>query len=393
MSKGSTDRHPGVEIETDFSLALKRPEQAVSSDILFAFQGVLSRPWRKRKTMRIAILGLPQSGKKTLLELLTGRQASSSRKPDESVEGISLIRDSRVDDLSKMFEPQKTSFAENNYVLCPDVTEGSGKRSWLEAARRCELLCMVVRSFESDQVYHPAGSVDAARDRSLLDTELILADMVMIENRLNRIEKEKKGGQSAAQAIEEKALRKCLAALEEGQRPADLDLDQNEINAIASLGMVTLLPILWVYNVSEDELGNDFGAKTFAVSCQIEMEIAGIEDKLEAAEYLETLGLASSGLDRTNSAAYDALGLMSFYTVGKDEVKAWTIRKGSFAPVAGGKIHSDIERGFIRVEVIKFDDLISAGSEKAAKDQGKALLKGKDYIMEDGAVCHFLFNV
>jgi ribosome-binding ATPase len=343
--------------------------------------------------MRIAILGLPQAGKKTFLELLTGRPVPANRKAEEAVEGISLIGDPRVDGLSKLFEPQKTSFAENNYVLCPDLTEGGGKRPWMEAARRCDLLCLLVRGFDSEQVYHPAGSVDADRDRGSLEAELMLADMVMLENRLSRIEKEKKAGQSAAQQIEEKALLRCMAELEEGRLPSNLEFEEQEYTAIQSLGMMTLLPILWVYNVAEDGLEKNFGPATFTISCQIEKEITEIEDPEERSEYLATIGLSSLGKDRTNLAAYDALGQMSFYTVGKDEVKAWTVRKGSRAPRAGGKIHSDIERGFIRVEVIKYDDLIEAGSEKVVKDQGKMQLKGKEYVMEDGDICHFLFNV
>jgi len=174
-----------------------------------------------------------------------------------------------------------------------------------------------------------------------------------------------------------------------------LDLSGEELEAIRSLNLVTLMPILRIFNVDEDRVASAVpaGENVFVVSAQIEKEIMGMEDQAEREEYLKEMGLESSGLDRLNAAAYDALGLMSFYTMGKDEVRAWTIRKGTAAPAAGGKIHSDIERGFIRVEVIKYDDLVAAGSEAAVKAQGKALLKGKDYIMEDGDICHFRFNV
>jgi len=172
-------------------------------------------------------------------------------------------------------------------------------------------------------------------------------------------------------------------------------LSVEELSAICSLNLVTLMPVLWIYNVDEDRVAGSRGegGDVFLISALIEKEIMGIEDPVERDEYLKALNLDSSGLDRLNSAAYDALGLMSFYTMGKDEVRAWTIRKGTPAPAAGGKIHSDIERGFIRVEVIKYDDLVAAGSEAAAKSQGKAHLKGKDYVMEDGDICHFRFNV
>ncbi len=345
--------------------------------------------------MKIALLGLPQSGKKTLFSLLTGREVPEHGKEGESLEGVAPIRDPRVDVLSGIAKPEKTKYAENKVVLCPDMSEGTGKRDWLDAARRCDLLCLVVRDFASESVYHPSGSVDASRDRRSLETELLLADLELIEKRLERLAKEKKGGKTAAQAREEEVLLKCRDAVENEKGANSLGLNEEELSAICSLNLVTLMPILWIYNVDEDRVAGAAGegGNVFLISALIEKEIMGIEDPDERDEYLKALGLASSGLDRLNAAAYDALGLMSFYTMGKDEVRAWTIRKGTPAPAAGGKIHSDIERGFIRVEVIKYDDLVAAGTEAAAKAQGKAHLKGKDYVMEDGDICHFRFNV
>lgn len=345
--------------------------------------------------MKIALLGLPQSGKKTLFSLLTGREVSEHRDEGESLEGVAPIRDPRVDVLTEMAKPEKTKYAENKVVLCPDMSEGTGKREWLDAARRCDLLCLVVRDFSSESVYHPSGSVDAPRDRRALETELLLADLELIEKRLDRLAKEKKGGKTPAQEREEAVLLKSRDAVENERGANTLSLSEEELSAIRSLNLVTLMPILWIYNVDEDRVADavDGGENVFVVSALIEKEIMGIEDPEERDEYLKAMGLASSGLDRLNAAAYDALGLMSFYTMGKDEVRAWTIRKGTPAPAAGGKIHSDIERGFIRVEVIKYDDLVAAGSEAAVKAQGKASLKGKDYIMEDGDICHFRFNV
>jgi len=345
--------------------------------------------------MKIALLGLPQSGKKTLFSLMTGREVSEHRNEGESLEGVAPIRDPRVDVLAEMADPEKTKYAENKIVLCPDMSEGTGKREWLDAARRCDLLCLVVRDFASENVYHPSGSVDAARDRRTLETELLLADLELIEKRLERLAKEKRSGLTPGQQKEEEVLLTCRDAVENENRVSTLCFGEEELAAIRSLNLVTLMPILWILNVDEERVGTaePAGEDVFLISALIEKEIMGIEEPEERSEYLAALGLDSSGLDRLNAAAYDALGLMSFYTVGKDEVRAWTIRKGSPAPAAGGKIHSDIERGFIRVEVIKYDDLVAAGSEAAAKAQGKALLKGKDYIMEDGDICHFRFNV
>jgi hypothetical protein len=354
--------------------------------------------------MRIALLGLPQAGKRTLFTLLTGRIVPVTHKAHEELEGAAAVADPRVDRLAGMYRPRKTTYAENNFVLCPDVTEGGG-RDWYDAARACDLLCLVVRAFEAEHVYHPMGGVDPVRDLSLLRTELIIADLERVMNRILRIEKEKTRGPSAARDVEERGLRKVWEALDAGRCCDAVDLDADERKALQGFGLVTLRPALAVVNVSEEALGKEpaGGSGTpdasaqdgagFRVSALIEREIREINDPAERREFLASLGLETSGLDRLNAAAYDRLGLMSYYTVGPDEVRAWTIRKGSRAPEAGGRIHSDIERGFIRVEVIKYDDLLAAGSEKAVKEQGKAQLRGKDYVMEDGDICHFLFNV
>lgn len=343
--------------------------------------------------MKIALIGYSQAGKRTLFTLLTGREVSESRKPAESVEGLASIRDERVDALSGMYQPQRTVYAENQFVLCPDAVEGAGARTWLDAARRCDLVCLVLRAFESEQVYHPLGSVDASRDAENLESELLLADMEVIEKRLERLKKDERAGLRPEQKLEQQTLVKCMASLEEGTQLKEAALEEHELASVKSMELVTLIPVLRVFNVSEDAVAEQSDTDRVSVSCLIEKEIMAMDDLAERSEYLETIGLSSSGLDRVNSAAYEALGLMSFYTVGADECRAWTVSKGSLAPIAAGKIHSDIQRGFIRVEVMKFDDLIAAGSEQDAKSQGKVLTKGKDYIIEDGDICHFLFNV
>lgn len=360
--------------------------------------------------MRIALLGLPQSGKKTLFTLLTGRTVPLTRKPHEELEGTAPVADPRVDRLAAMYRPRKTTHAEIQVVLCPDVSEAGG-RDWYDAARGCDLLCLVARAFDAEHVYHPMGGVDAERDLDLLKTELVIADLERVMNRLLRIEKEKTRGPSPARDLEEKGLRKVWEALDAGRCCDAARLDSDERKALQGLGLVTLRPALAVLNVSEEAVGAAPAAATissssavpaeapaqnaerFVVSALIEREIREIADARERAEFLAALGLDAPGLDRLSAAAYDRLGLMSFYTVGPDEVRAWTVRKGALAPEAGGKIHSDIARGFIRVEVIKYEDLLAAGSEKAVKEQGKAQLRGKDYAMEDGDICHFLFNV
>ena len=343
--------------------------------------------------MKIAILGLAQTGKKTLFTLLTGRPVPAARKPEEALEGVAPIHDSRVDALSQLYQPKKTVYAENQFVLCPDMTDGSTSRHWVDAARRCDLLCLLIRAFDSPDVFHPSGSVDPERDRAMIEAELLLADMQLVETRLQRLAKEKKGGQTPDQALEEDILTRFNAVLEEEIFLSTVKLEPREEQVIRSLGLVTRTPRLYAYNVSEDAIGQDFGPDVFSLSCAIESDIATIDNQEERLEFMEAMGISQPSLERINAALYDALGLMSFYTSGKDECRAWTIRKGSTAPVAGGKIHSDIERGFIRVEVMKFDDLMAAGSEQGVKQAGKMQLNGKDYVIQDGDICHFLFNV
>ncbi|MBN2302481.1 MAG: redox-regulated ATPase YchF [Lentisphaerae bacterium] len=342
--------------------------------------------------MKISILGLASSGKKTLFSLLTQRSVPEGLKPDEPIEGCAMIKDEKVDVIAKFVQPAKITYAENRFVLCPDVNSDSNSRGWLDPARKCDLTCVLVREFYDENVYHPAGVVDAERDRQYMEAEILLADLELVEKRLDRLGKEKRAGQTPMQILEEKTLRKCTEALENEKRLSELGLETHELDTVRSLGLLSLKPILWVRNVDEKSLGENT-SKDVPVSCKIEREIMEIANAAERTEYLAELGVNASGIDRVNKAAYDALGLMSFYTMGKDEVRAWTIRKGSTAPIAAGKVHSDMERGFIRVEIIKYDDLVTYGSETAIKQHGKTLLKGKDYIIEDGDICSFLFNV
>jgi ribosome-binding ATPase len=343
--------------------------------------------------MRVALMGFAAAGKKTFFSLLTGRTIPPGLKEGEALEGIAPVRDPRVDVLTGLFKPEKFKYAETLVVLCPEVTAGTGKRAWVDAARRCDLLGLVVRAFTSAEVYHPAGSVDPERDRAALESELLLADLELIEKRLERLAKEKKAGLTSHQVQEEQTLQKIKMIIDREMRLVPVPLAPHEMEPIRSLELLILKPVLWIYNVDESGLAPAGPERWLKVSCRIEQEIMALDDPQERAAYLKDLGVSASGLDRLNQAAYDAMGLMSFYTVGPDEVRAWTIRKGTAAPAAAGKVHTDIERGFIRVEVIKYDDLVTAGSEAAAKAQGKVQVKGRDYIIADGDICHFRFNV
>jgi GTP-binding protein YchF len=346
--------------------------------------------------MKVALLGFPQAGKKTMFALLTGRVLQHPPKENEVVEGVAAVRDPRVDAIARILRRERIKYAELRLFLCPDVHLGVGQHSWLEAARRCDLLCLVVRQFRSAEVYHPEGSVDPERDRRSLEAELLLADLDLVEKRIERIGKDKKHGSiSNIQALEEQALLKCKQALENSLPLRSATLAQHETAALKNLNLLTLAPVLWAYNVDEADLGQTMALKAdeFRLSCRIEQEIMSIADDAERSEYLRSLGLEAPGIERLNQAAYDTMRLMSFYTMESDEVRAWTIRKGATAPEAAGKVHSDMERGFIRAEVIKYSDLVAAGSLEAVQKLGKANLKGKDYVIEDGDICRFRFNV
>jgi len=343
--------------------------------------------------MQVALLGLAQAGKKTLFSLLTGREVTGALKRGETIEGIARVRDPRVDVLAGMYRPEKTTYAENHFVLCPDIDVGSEARTWLDSARNCDLLCCVIRAFEAADVYHPDGSVDAARDRNAIRTELLLADMHMVETRLHNIAEDRRKYKTTKHDVQEQALHLCAGALENEKPLSTLEFPPAQEKAIRGMDLITRKPVVFVRNVSEDDIGATSGDGTVTISCAIEKEIAAIENESERGEFMAELGLDSPGLDRMNAAIYDALGLMSFYTVGEDECRAWTIRKGTAAPTAGGAIHSDIERGFIRVQVIKFDDLVAAGSEEAVKRNGRMQARGRDYVIEDGDLCDFLFSV
>jgi GTP-binding protein YchF len=346
--------------------------------------------------MKVGLLGLAQAGKKSFFTLLTNRHQQGPLKEGEAPEGVALIRDPRVEVLANIFKPERVKYAENIIVLCPDINPEDQKRLWLESARRCDLLCPLIRAFSSGEVYHPLGEINPGRDRDKLESEIIFADLEVIEKRLERISHEKKAGQTTQQVQEEKSLVKIKEIIEKEMRFCAPSLSKQEMDAIKSLSLLILKPVIWAYNVDEEKLRDQADQKNgvvFNISCRIEEEIMALENPEERALYLKELGVSSSGLDRLNQAAYDALGLMSFYTVVNDEVRAWTIHKGTAAPQAGGKVHTDIERGFIRVEIIKYNDLIAAGSEAAAKAHGKMQVKGRDYVIEDGDICHFRFNV
>lgn len=336
--------------------------------------------------MKIGLLGFPSSGRKTLFFILTSRQCK-----DESVQqGLSHIPDTRIDEIVHLVGANKKTYPQYTVILTHAVDNRDTKKLWVEPLRECDLLCVVLRMFESPEVYHPYGNVDPQRDQNALQDEIMLADLDTIEKRLNTLAKmENSGPLNSTNAMEKKALEICKSAVEARKQPL---LNQREFSAVTQLRLLMLKPIIWVYNTAEPEEAPP-DSNSVCIPCKLEAEVMSIADDAERKEYRGTLGLVPPGTEKLAYAARRALSLIVFYTFVHGEVRGWTIQKGTVAPVAAGKIHSDMERGFIKAEVLKYDDLKMAGSLKSAKEHGKIHLKGKDYIVEDGDICTFRFNV
>ena len=349
--------------------------------------------------MKIGIVGFPHAGKTTVFNALTGLHASVGGYGDPGKPNLGTIKvpDVRVDRLSAIFTPRKTTYAEVVFVDFPGAGERSGAvldPSTLVQMRDADALVQVVRGF-ADPV--TAAPPDAARDVQAFKSELVLADLAIIEKRRERLRKEK--GKEA----ENELLARCQAALEAETPLRGVALDANEERGLSGFGLLSRLPLLVVINVAEAEAASPMTERTrdrlaadavpgLVLCAQIEVEIAAL-DPADRAAFLADLGLAEAARDRFVQAAYALLDLISFLTSGEDEVRAWPIRRGTTAVKAAGKIHSDIERGFIRAEVVAFDDFIRFGSEAKCRDAGKLRLEGKEYFVQDGDIIHFRFNV
>jgi ribosome-binding ATPase len=361
--------------------------------------------------MKIAIIGLPNCGKTTVFNALTGGSAETAAFSSGKLEpnqATVKVPDSRLAVLSDMYEPKKLTPAEVQYVDVGGFA-GSQKNSaglspeLLGFIGTADAFLHVVRSFEDDTVPHPDISVDPARDLSSLDLELMFSDLSIIERRLHRLNKDvtRLTGTERDEAKKEKVVMDRLHAALEDEKPLrDLELTDEELKLIKGYQLLTLKPVLVVINSGEDQIAeSDLNlaydhkeSSVLSLSAKVEAELAQMDEE-EAREFLVDLGIKQPARDKVISASYSLLGLISFLTVGKDEVRAWTIRSKTAAPQAGGAVHSDIERGFIRAEVVTYDDLISAGGMTEAKKHGTVRLEGKDYIVKDGDICNFLFNV
>jgi len=358
--------------------------------------------------MRAGIVGLPLSGKSTLFRVLTGAAPGASAGRREVRVGVARVPDPRLDTLARMYERRRKVPATVEYVDVPGVARGQGASLVdLPALRGLDALVHVVRGFPSDLVPHPEGSVDPARDAGLLDLEMLLADLALVEGRLGRLDSQIAKAHRPEDAAERELFRELKAALEASLPLRELPLSAERRAHLRSYALLSEKPVLLVLNVGEEQLRGAAqlaeqtglariaarpGFGLCAVSASIEAEISQLEPG-DARAFLEDLGLSEPGLDRVIRESYALLGLISFFTVGDEECRAWTVPRGTRALQAAGAVHSDMERGFIRAEVVAFDDLKNAGSTAACRERGTLRLEGKDYVVRDGDVIHFRFAV
>ena len=364
--------------------------------------------------MKLGIVGLPNVGKSTLFNAITNAGAEVANYAFCTIEpnvGVVAEPDYRLDELAKMYSPKKITPAVIEFVDIAGLVKGASKgeglgNKFLSHIREVDAVIHVVRCFDNDDIMHVSGSVDPKRDIETINLELILSDLEILDRRIDRTAKAAKGDKSLLTELE--FLKRLKTELENGVSARAVEADDDEKAILADIGLLSAKPVIYACNMSEDDFASNIennerykavceiakaeGAEVLPICAELEAEISSLS-KEEKEMFLSDAGIESGGLDMLIQRSYSLLGLISYLTAGEPEVRAWTIKKGTKAPQAAGKIHSDFERGFIRAEVISFDELMACGSMQAAKEKGKIRSEGKDYVMQDGDIVLFRFNV
>ena len=379
-----------------------------------AFFGIIIR---KKEVIYMSltagIVGLPNVGKSTLFNAITKKSILMANYPFATIDpnvGVVIVPDERIDVLKDMYNPERVIPTTYEFTDIAGLVKGASNgeglgNKFLSHIREVDAVVEVVRCFDDENIIHVDGSVDPIRDIEVINVELVLSDLEIVTSRINRIGKKAMTTKNKDDVKEIELLERIKEALESNIPVRKLGLDEEEKKLISSFNLITLKPIIYALNVEDNDIntGNNYtklvqdyakkeGSETAIICAKLESELSELDEE-EKKLFLDDLGIKESGVERLINKTYDLLGLATFFTVGKDEVRAWTFKKGSKAPECAGIIHSDFEKGFIKAEVMSYNDLVNAGSELKVRELGKARIEGKEYIMQDGDICHFRFNV